>query len=200
MVIFKLYAKNALRKRMIIKMKYYAGIGSRGTPTHIQEYFGSLAAFLATKGFTLRSGGAQGADKAFEIGCDKVNGSKEIYLPWKNFEKSNSNLIVSNPKAYEIAEQFHPYWQNLKDGAKKLQARNSHQVLGMDLETPSQFVICWTKNGKSQGGTGQAIRIANHYGVPVFDAGKYVTVDEIKASLKVFLIESEVFNEQELSK
>lgn len=181
-------------------MKYYAGIGSRETPLHVQEYFSSLAAFLATKGFTFRSGGAQGADIAFEIGCNKVNGSKEIYLPWKYFEKSNSNLIISNPKAYEIAEQFHPYWQNLKDGARKLQARNSHQVLGLDLETPSEFVICWTKDGKGSGGTGQAIRIANHYGVPVFDAGKYETVDETKANLKAFLIDNDVFSEQELTK
>lgn len=181
-------------------MKYYAGIGSRETPTHVQEYFSSLAAFLATKEFTLRSGGAQGSDIAFEIGCDRVNGNKEIYLPWKYFEKSNSNLIISNPKAYEIAEQFHPYWQNLKDGARKLQARNSHQVLGMDLETPSEFVICWTKGGKGSGGTGQAIRIANHYGVPVFDAGAYENVDEIKTNLKAFLIDNDVFSEQELTK
>lgn len=181
-------------------MKCYAGIGSRDTPLHVQEYFGSLATFLSIKGFTLRSGGAQGADKAFEIGCDKVRGQKEIYLPWKYFEKSNSNLIVSDPNAYDIAKSFHHYWDNLSDGAKKLQARNSHQVLGLDLETPSQFVVCWTKSGEGSGGTGQAIRIANHYGVPVFDAGKYETVDEIKANLKAFLIESDVFSEEELSK
>lgn len=181
-------------------MKYYAGIGSRETPKHIQEYLYNLAAFLASKGIVLRSGGAQGADKAFEIGCDKVNGHKEIYLPWANFEGSTSNLIVSNSKAYEIAEQFHPYWHNLKDGAKKLQARNSHQVLGLDLETPSQFVICWTKEGKSSGGTGQAIRIAKYYGIPVFDAGSYESVDEIKKELKQFLIVSNVFSEQELTK
>lgn len=179
---------------------HYAGIGSRGTPEYALKYFSLISKFFATKGLVLRSGGAKGADKAFEVGCDRVNGLKEIYLPWKYFEKSNSNLVITSPKAYEIAEQFHPYWQNLKDGARKLQARNSHQVLGVDLETPSQFVICWTKDGKGSGGTGQAIRIANHYGVPVFDAGKYETVEEIKANLKAFLIENDVFSEEELSK
>lgn len=179
---------------------YYAGIGSRETPVDVLEYFTLIGALFALKGLVLRSGGAQGADKAFEVGCDRVNGLKEIYLPWKYFERSNSNLIISDPKAYGIAEQFHPYWQNLSDGARKLQARNSHQVLGMDLETPSQFVICWTKDGKGSGGTGQAIRIANHYGVSVFDAGTYEDVDEIKANLKAFLIDNGVFSEQELSK
>ena len=87
----------------------------------------------------MRSGGAKGADKAFEIGCDNYNGQKEIYLPWKGFEGSDSNLIVKDSKAFEI------------DGTRKLQARNSHQVLGLDLNTPTKFVICWTKNGKDQG-------------------------------------------------
>lgn len=178
-------------------MRYYVGIGSRETPKHVQEYFYNLAAFLSTKGFILRSGGAKGADIAFELGCDKASGHKEIYLPWRSFEESDSNLIVSNPKAYDIAEQFHPYWHNLKDGAKKLQARNSHQVLGNDLETPSKFVLCWTKGGKGSGGTGQAIRIANHYNIPVFDAGGYETIEEIKAELKRFFIGNGVFSEEE---
>lgn len=177
--------------------KFYAGIGSRETPKHVQEYFYNLAAFLASRGYILRSGGA---DKAFELGCDKVHGQKEIYLPWAKFEGSTSNLIVSNPKAYDIAKSLHPYWDNLSMGAKKLQSRNSHQVLGFDLETPSQFAICWTKGGKGLGGTGQALRIARHYGIPVFDAGAYETVDEVKKELKQFLIVNGVFNEEDLTK
>lgn len=168
-------------------MKYYAGIGSRETPSEILTVFENVARFLVFKGFILRSGHAPGADKAFENGCDKANGKKEIYLPWKNFEGSNSNLIVDNPKAYEIAQKYHPYWHNLKQGARKLQARNSHQVLGLDLEIPSKFIICWTKNGKGSGGTGQALRIAKAYEIPVFDAGKFDNVDEVRKELKEFL-------------
>ncbi len=171
---------------------YYAGIGSRETPEETQEYFSGIAAFLSLKGLVLRSGRANGADKAFEVGCDSVDGEKEIYLPWRSFEGSDSNLIVSNTKAFEIAQKFHPYWDRLSDGAKKLQARNTHQVLGFDLKTPSKFVICWTKNGKGQGGTGQAIRIAQNYDIPVFDAGKYGDMREIKSNLKGFLLDSGV--------
>ena len=129
-------------------LKYYAGIGSRETSNEILEYFSKLGTFFTKKGYTLRSGHAQGADKAFEIGNDKANGLKEIYLPWKNFEGSNSNLFTTNPKAIVIAKQFHPYWAKLSDGARSLQSRNSHQVLGLDLETPSEFIICWTKGGQ----------------------------------------------------
>ena len=119
-----------------------------------------------------------------------VNGQKEIYLPWKGFEGSDSNLIVRDIKAFEIGEKFHPYWHNLSQGAKKLQARNSHQVLGLDLNTPTKFVICWTKNGKGSGGTGQAIRIAKAYDIPVFDTGNWSDIEDIKRGLKLFLIEN----------
>lgn len=179
---------------------YYAGIGSRETPNDVLVYFSKVAAFLSTKGFVLRSGGAGGADKSFEVGCDRFNGLKEIYIPWKGFERSDSNLVVSNVKAFEIAEKFHPNWQRLSSGAKKLQARNCHQVLGEDLETPSNFIICWTKKGKGQGGTGQALRIANHYGIPIFDAGKYEDVEGIKINLKDFLLDNKFLHKEDVEK
>ena len=122
-------------------MKYYTGIGSRKTPPEFLALFSRVAVYLAKNGYTLRSGAAPGADTAFEVGCNHINGKKEIYLPWARFQNSNSPLIASSELAYEIAERYHPYWNNLKDGAKKLQARNVHQVLGSDLTTKSKFVI-----------------------------------------------------------
>ena len=179
-------------------MNYYAGIGSRETPINIIHLFKKVAYYLSVKEYILRSGGAKGADKAFEIGCDNHNGKKEIYLPWKGFEGSDSNLIVRDVKAFEIAEKFHPYWHNLSDGARKLQARNSHQVLGLDLNTPVNFLICWTKNGKGQGGTGQAIRIAKAYDIPIFDAGSYSDAEDAKKELNYFLIENNVGEKGEI--
>lgn len=180
--------------------KYYAGIGSRETPKDILIWFEQLGAYLSRKDFVLRSGGAKGADKSFENGCDRAKGPKEIYLPWKNFEGSSSDMVVNNPNAFTIAEKFHPYWHNLSGGAKSLQARNSHQVLGLDLETHSRFVICWTRNGKGSGGTGQAIRIAKAYNVPVFDAGKYADIDKVKAEIKSFFIEKLILKEDDFQK
>ncbi len=172
------------------KVKFYTGIGSRETPKEIIDLFKKVAMYLANKDYILRSGGVKGADQAFETGCDEVNVKKEIYLPWNRFENSDSNLIVSadtNSKAYQIAEKFHPYWHNLSQGAKKLQARNSHQVLGGDLNTPTDFIICWTKNGKGQGGTGQAIRIAKGFDISIFDAGEYSDLNKVRENLKIFL-------------
>lgn len=170
-------------------MIYYTGIGSRNTPEEILKVFENIGQYLATKDFVLRSGAADGADSAFEQGCNHVNGKKEIYLPWKGFNGSTSDLVVTNPEAFEIAKHYHPYWENLKDGAKKLQARNSHQVLGLDLHTPSDFIICYTPNGQESGGTGQALRIAKDYHIPIFDAGQYDNIDTFKQMLWKYLRE-----------
>jgi len=37
--------------------------------------------------------------------------------------------------------------------------------------TPSNFVICYTPHGKDIGGTSQAIRIAKHHHIPVYNLG-----------------------------
>ena len=175
------------RLNEVINIIYYAGIGSRETPKEFLAMFEKIGEYLSKKGYILRSGGAEGADQAFERGCDKANGDKEIYLPWSCFEKSNSNLVVKDQKAFEIAEQFHPAWDRLSQGAQKLQARNTHQVLGQNLNTPSKFVICWTKGGSGKGGTGQAIRIARHYDIPVWDAGRY-SVEQFKEVFKEYIV------------
>lgn len=136
-------------------MAAYAGIGSRETPQAVLDCFERLGYWLARKGYVLRSGHADGADSAFESGCLKANGEMEIYLPWKGFNGSASSYILKdNDEAITIASRFHPAFDRLSQGAQKLQARNSYQVLGYGLDSPSAFVICWTKNGKGSGGTG----------------------------------------------
>jgi hypothetical protein len=150
---------------------YYAGIGSRETPQEILSKMEEIAVLLANKHYTLRSGGADGADSAFEKGCDSVNGNKEIYIPWKNFNKNKSELYLQSPEAFLIAQQFHPAWHTLSDGVRRIMARNTLQVLGQDLkkETYSEFVVCYTWNGLESGGTGQAMRIAKAYGIQIYN-------------------------------
>lgn len=158
--------------------KLYAGIGSRYTPTSVLECMYVLAAQLALKGYTLRSGGAPGADSAFEYGCDSVCGLKEIWLPWERFENRDSPWLSSIEHA-EIAETIHPYWNEITQGPQKLHARNVGQILGPDCQTPVEFVICYTICGMTKrqertlysGGTATAIVLAADYNIPVFNLG-----------------------------
>ncbi|WP_018079137.1 DUF4326 domain-containing protein [Thiobacillus denitrificans] len=152
----------------------YAGIGSRVTPADQLQRMTRAAARLAAMGYTLRSGAAPGADSAFEAGAGTA---KEIYLPWRAFNGSVSSFVEPARDAYEVAACVHPAWEKLSPAARKLMARNSHQILGADLKAPADFVVCFTADGAESeaqrnaatGGTGQAIALASRWGVPVFN-------------------------------
>ena len=137
-----------------------------------------LGIFLAKKNFILRSGGADGADTAFENGCNKIeSGKKEIFLPWKGFNGNESILFEQLDYARIIANSIHPNFKNCRDTVKKLHTRNVHQILGQDLNTPSSFVVAWTPDGLEyeenysfeSGGTGTAIVLACRNDIPVFN-------------------------------
>lgn len=164
-------------------MKYFSGIGSRETPSEIQRLMTYITEYLYEKYYILRSGGANGADKAFEKGVPKGS-DKEIYLPWIRFNGNQSILYDVGPEVMDLAAKFHPAWTQLSRHAKRLIARNGYQVLGKNLETPSKFVVCWTPGGKLTGGTAQAIRIAIYYKIPIFNLGKQKDNKHIKECLK----------------
>lgn len=150
-------------------MRYYTGVGSRKTPEHALQAMTRMARSLESLGYVLRSGGADGADKAFEAGvADPVN--KEIWVPWIGFNGSLS-ILTPSPAAFDMASEIHPAWTRLSQGARKLHARNIHQVLGSDLKTKSEFLVCWTPNGQDIGGTATAIKVALAYGVKILNLG-----------------------------
>ena len=153
----------------------YCGIGSRETPQHIQDIMRIIADELGTRGWVLRSGHAEGADLAFEIGA--ADHAKEIYLPWTGFNGGrvgvggaiDSGVLSTFALAETYAQYFHPAWEKCSRGAKGMHSRNVYQILGKDLNTPVKCVVCWTKDGKSSGGTGQALRIAEYLAIPIFN-------------------------------
>lgn len=156
-------------------MNYYAGIGSRETPVELKDSIKIIVEHLNKKGYILRSGGANGADTFFE----EHSTNSEIYLPWCGFNANKSRLCDPTSEAMILAQKYHPNWSRLGYGAKKMMARNCHQVLGQDLKTPVKFIVCWTKDGKVAGGTGQALRMANDLGIPVYNLFFKETLNKI---------------------
>lgn len=145
------------------KIAFYTGVGSRKTPPEILLIMEHISRALYKTGFVLRSGGAVGADLAFEAGAGT---RKSIYLA-----KHCTN------EACAIAKKYHPVWDRLPLFSQKLHGRNAFQVLGGCLDEPSKFLVCWTPDGCTchaertiaTGGTGTAISIASENGVPVFN-------------------------------
>lgn len=157
------------------KRPTYAGIGSRKTPGEILDLMEQIAYCMAEDGAILRSGHARGADQAFERGCEMADGLSEIYLPWDRFAndaplpKGAEKFVGATPRAHDLAMKFHPAYAGMSWAVRELIARNAHQVLGYSCEDPVDAVICYTPDAKGEGGTGQAIRIAHAYDIPVYD-------------------------------
>lgn len=147
----------------------YTGVGSRKTPPAVLLLMEDIGGYLARKGAILRSGHAEGADLAFETGCDRFKGQKEIFAPWKGFNGSSTTYYDPPNEAYGLAAKVHPAWGTLTIGNKKLHARNAQQVLGPNLTNPSTFVVYWTPKGEERGGTATAIKIAKMNNIPLID-------------------------------
>lgn len=177
------------------KTMTYAGIGSRETPIDIQKEMYKIGKELESLGYIGQSGGATGADKAFEganqpwekedgtvAGTKEFTKSKANVTRWAQYSKgrnSPTNMVVfkatdSNDTVRKIAKEIHPKKQDLseKDGLN-LHARNTFQVFGKNLDTPVDFVLFYAEEQKGlirpKGGTGQAVEMARLKGIPTIN-------------------------------
>jgi len=158
-------------------MTIYAGIGSRETPARVLHRMQRMGLYYALKGYTLRSGHARGADRAFEHGCDQAMGPKEI------FYKEDATY-----EAFQLAPLFHPTWNDVGDAGQALMARNCMIILGKNLDTPVDFVECWTLGGEMLGGTAHALRLALSRGIPIKNYGTPVPSEVVKERLEFYSI------------
>jgi hypothetical protein len=158
---------------------FYAGIGAREIPDDVKHELINIGHLLAERKIVLRSGGASGADSAFEMGIGYCSNStcyiREIFLPWKNFNNHQSPYYLTDKKFKElepIAKSIYLGWDTATVGTKKLHARNIQQILGENpgVSEPSSFVVCWTNRPEGQfGGTRFGMILAKQYGIPVYN-------------------------------
>ena len=184
-------------------------IGSRQLEQK-QEYFEDIKLCynvcmrLAQLGVTFTSGlcelGMDGiAQKAYSKAVDlglATEDQFEVYvadqynirrstLPRKHLAIVRNKDLISETE--RIASEVHPAWDRCNEWARGMHSRNCHQILGYDLQSPVDAVICWTPDGKIQGGTATAIRIAMKYDIPVFNLGvsdKKSVLNDIKNFLE----------------
>lgn len=151
---------------------YWSGIGNRqATPQAVSDLT-YIAKRLAENGLELRSGGRGDCDCACQAGA---NGKSEIYYP--RHKPQYQYGLPTLDEAYPIARQYHGCWDFLPEKYRNYFARNVHIILGKVLSEPSEFVVCWTRDGvyspenrtQRTGGTGHAIAVAAANSIPVFN-------------------------------
>ena len=188
-------------------------IGSRQLEQK-QEYFEDIKLCynvcmrLAQLGITFTSGlceiGMDGiAQKAYseavDLGLAKES-QFEVYvadqynirrstLPRKHLAIVRNKDLISETE--RIASEVHSAWDRCNEWARGMHSRNCHQILGYDLKSPVDAVICWTPDGKIQGGTATAIRIAMKHNIPVFNLGAK-DKESVLQSIKKFLEDGKV--------
>ena len=132
------------------KNMVYAGVGSRETPVEIQQAMNDVAKELESAGYTLRSGNAIGADKAFEGAPQPWSkDSKGSVNQWSKYSHKVKNKEIfkaesATDKTRKIAKEIHANHTALNGVGLDLMARNTNQVFGKNLDTPVDFVLAWT--------------------------------------------------------
>jgi hypothetical protein len=53
-------------------------------------------------------------------------------------------------------------------------------ILGHDLDTPVEFVICWTYKGNLKGGTALGMKIAAAHGIPIYNLAHEKSLQKVK--------------------
>lgn len=184
---------------------FYTGIGSRETPVWCRFAMQDIASLMALKGYVLRSGAAEGADTAFEIGCDKVEGRGEIYIPWKSFgtgsPRKDKPYYVPSPEQQERARQvligrgIIPHFDSMSAGPQKLHARNFYQVLGKGKKSVCCIFyanVDWI-TGDPEGGTASAVKLCKSLGIPVFNLQDPKDFDKIRNNLDQGILTQEEY-------
>ena len=196
---------NKLPNKSTTPTMTYAGIGSRETPQEVLDKMTEVAKYLEGLGYTLRSGGAVGADKAFEKG---VTSKKEVFLGTDKTgerEKKIAREIHPNPQALDNAKS--KTGQPIANFMWNLMGRNTNQIFGAKLDTPVDFVLAWTQDGLTDyrerslksGGTGQAIDMASRKGIPVINMANDNWRDELKKVINFKSQSSTSINEFDLA-
>lgn len=170
---------------------HYAGLGSRTTPPETLNLIQRLARRCAELGYVLRSGADIGAEQAFERGCTDAGGTSEIWLPRLAFQQHESQLVPCS-EAFSLAQEHHPFWDKLSASQRAAHARKCHEILGADLKSPVNFMVCWTKDGcesreacgSETGDTATAIRIASSFGIPIFNLANLDAMERLRVHVE----------------
>ena len=167
----------------------YAGVGSRRTPPDVLDAMRDIAQTLGDAGTALSTGGADGADKAFETGARRTDAPITVHTPWPGYNgyrpgrDPETDIDVVHPESTatiegrtyaDLAREHHPYWSRCSRGARALFVRNVSILAGaLDDDggtLPVRAVIAYTPNGLSvgreAGGTGHTLRIAASLDIP----------------------------------
>lgn len=147
-------------------------VGSRKITPCIAELCNIIGSKLSDRNFIARSGGASGCDTEFLRYYNKQ--LTEVYIPWDGFSNGMCIDNLDKEKAAMILSSIVDI-QGLKESIVKLYTRNVFQVLGKNLDQPSDILLYYSPmlNGIPKGGTKIAYMLAKRYKIKCVDIMDY---------------------------
>lgn len=144
-------------------MKYCTGLGTTQVTKTMQDVIERFSRYLSEQGYTIRTDFDKGMNQVFRNNSDSV----ELYT----FEgDSNKNADAFDCPMTDFVKQ------HLRDSYISLDALNRvtknrvvrcyYELLGQNLDSPSEFLICYDP---SEGVVNYAHRIAYKLGIKVYN-------------------------------
>ena len=141
--------------------KFYTGIGVAQVSGKMKDSISSIAKYFSDKGYTLRTDLDKGMNEAFRSSSE----SKELYaIEGETVE----NAITAIPTDYilsDMKENCLSLTAINKESKKKI-VRGYYELLGKDLKTPSEFLVCYDP---CTGVVNHIHRLANRLGIKVYN-------------------------------
>ena len=125
------------------------------------------------------------SESQFEVYVADQYNIRRSTLPRKHLAIIRNKDLIAETE--HIASEVHPAWDKCNEWARGMHSRNCHQILGYDLQSPVDAVICWTPDGNIVGGTATALKLSMKAGIPIFNldvSGKESVLNDIKNFLE----------------
>lgn len=169
-----------MKKEMI-----YVGVGPMTAGEDMCAQAKIFGQAMAEMGWTLRSGGAEGLDEAFERGALEGNGKTEIFIPSADFRKrfkSSDKVIHTLDKHIEAMREvapLHENWSQLGTTVQMFLTRIPFCLFGEKLDKPAHFVVGWSKHYPHTG-AGIVLKMAEMAGIPAFNLAMPGQMDAVE--------------------
>lgn len=155
-------------------MKYYTGIGSRNISGEERELIFNIAVKMSEEGYTLRSGGAEGSDTAFEEGCLSVSGELEVYRPTRSPNMKGYHLVPNdlqfNYAKTRLSIDIIPWFSYMKPYSQRIHSRNFYQVVGFDNVCSHVTIYASDEDEEGvKGGTRTAVMVSRSLKIPTYN-------------------------------
>jgi hypothetical protein len=176
----------------------YTALGAAEAPAETLETARKIAVWMQRRGYTLRTSGEPGIPRAFEAGVTWPS-ALEVILPESPYHGRTASPVgpayIADTASFQAAQKLLASIENSSTTSTDDAAiAMVLQILGRDLESPSDFVVLWKQpDDRDTSGRTRTLRaIAHTANIPVWN----LAIPSEAAQLRKLLRDIDLENQQ----